>query len=186
MQNIKVGKTLIAGVLCLTPLAVLVTGCGGGDGNSPLKTRPNSTAIPTTGPTTEPTTDPTTGGLTVAQLVGTYRQTSLASPTGEKVNCPGALTSIDESCGANDTATIAATGANSGTVRIVDAENPQGAVGTFTLSGNTLSVSFGTQREVFAVSLLGNTLTLRETSYRDTPTSPEDTDGVITVLSRVS
>lgn len=176
-KNLNVGKTLIAGVLCLAPLAALVTGCGGGNGASPLKTRPNATTGPTTGPTTG-------GALTVAQLVGTYRLSSLASPTGEKVNCPGNLTSIGESCGANDTVTIVATGANSGTVTVVDADNPQGGTGTFTLSGNTLMASLGTSRITFAVSLSGNTLTLRETSFRETPTFPEDTSGVITILTK--
>lgn len=122
-------------------------------------------------------------GLTVAQLVGTYRVTSLASPSGQTTSCPGSLTAIDEDCGANDTATLAATGANSGTLALRTASGNDN--GTFTLSGNTLSASIGTARITYAVTLSGNTLTLRETSFRDTPTAPEDTDGVITTLTKV-
>lgn len=87
----KVGKTLIAGILCLAPATALVTGCGGGNGNSPTKVLPGGTTQPTNVPTTAPTNTPAT-------FAGNYSSGLRAGETGEtsfvsfRINSDGTVT----------------------------------------------------------------------------------------------
>ena len=121
-----------------------------------------------------------TGGsgtpITPAQLAGTYRQVQVETSTGqqESVACPGQLTSIQESCGANDQVTFNADGTLS------YSETGQPAVpGTFTISGSTLTVKSGTTTTSFVLTLFDDTLTLRELTYNDTTDPNSRTDGVV-------
>ena len=117
--------------------------------------------------------------LTVAQLAGTYRTTTLAAPSGQAVNCPGTLTDISESCGTNDLVTFNANGTFTSTLA-----GQQPATGTFTLSGNTITTVLGTQTTTFGVTQNGNILTLRETAFNDTANPTITSNGQIVTITR--
>ena len=122
------------------------------------------------------------GGTTItpAQLVGTYKTTNLAAPSGQTTSCPGQLTDIDESCGANDIVVFN----SNGTFTITDTGGSP-VSGTYTLSGSKLTLKFGTTiTDVLTVTLVGNTLIARETAYSDTTNPGDNSDGVITTLNK--
>ena len=147
MQVRKFRKSMwFAAVLYAAPIVAFVPGCSGG--NSSL----GNTVTPT------PTS---TASLTVAQLVGTYRETSISARSGERVTCPGRIDSINEACGPDERIVIASTGTNSGTLDYPPILNdPRTVRANFTLSGNIMTLQDEGEAETFQVALNGNTLTL--------------------------
>ncbi len=147
-----------------TPLAALaalmvvgaLAGCGGGSNSGP-------------------------GGTTItpAQLAGTYKKIKLAAPSGQSTSCPGTLTDIQEDCGANDIVLFN----SDGTFTLTDT-GQSAASGIYTLSGSKLTVKVGTATSVNTVTLSGNTLIFKETAYSDTANPSDDSDGVITTLTK--
>ncbi|HEX9997138.1 MAG TPA: hypothetical protein VGB45_08350 [Abditibacterium sp.] len=140
----------LAIVLGVMPVVALGSGCSGG----------GIIGIPT--PTPRPTPTPS---LTVSQLVGNYREISITAPSGQTVNCPGRIDSINEGCGADERIIIASTGSTTGTLNYPpQQDNPLRVTEPFTLSGNRLTLGSGSDAEPFDVTLSGRTLRLREIS----------------------